>query len=172
MVKFLKMLSISVREGTATRKYPFESPLVTPEFRGKIEIDPVKCVGCGACTRICPPKALTIGNEGDEIVLKYFEGRCIFCGMCAYVCPQKAITVSKEFELATWELGDLYDEVVHTTVKCRICGKPFTTVKFVKEVEKRIDNKVPEDLLTVCPECRKKLTARKIGSKVVGVSGE
>lgn len=172
MVKFLKILSISAREGTATRKYPFESPLVTPEFRGRVDIDPVKCVGCGACVRICPPSALTLNYEGDETVLKYFIGRCIFCGMCAYVCPQDAITVTKEFELATPKLDDLHDEVVHRTVKCVVCGKPFTTVKLLKDVEKRIDGGDMDPLLNTCPECRRKLTVRRVGSRVTGGSVE
>ncbi|MEM3849125.1 MAG: 4Fe-4S binding protein, partial [Zestosphaera sp.] len=116
--------------------------------------------------------ALTLNYESDEVVLKYFIGRCIFCGMCAYVCPQDAITITKEFELATPELNDLYDEVVHTAVKCNVCGKPFTTVKLVKEVEKRIDGGDMSPLFNTCPECRRKLTARRVGSGVTGVSVE
>lgn len=172
MVKFLKIFSVSAREGTATRKYPFESPLVTPEFRGRIDIDPAKCVGCGACTRICPTKTLTLSYEGGEAVLRYFIGRCIFCGMCAYVCPQNAITITKDFELASYDLGDLYDEVVHRTVKCSVCGKPFTTTKLVMEVKTRVNEKNMEELLNICPECRRRLTARHIGSRVVGAGGE
>lgn len=54
-------------------------------------IDPVKCLGCGACVRACP--------EGD--VLGMINGRghlveptqCIGHGACKAACPQDAITL-------------------------------------------------------------------------------
>jgi formate hydrogenlyase subunit 6/NADH:ubiquinone oxidoreductase subunit I len=64
-------------------------------FGGAISIDPAKCWGCGACTLVCPPNALTMRLEGEKIVLEYFKGRCIFRGMCADTCPANAIIVTK-----------------------------------------------------------------------------
>lgn len=154
MVKFVKVIPIASKVGTVTIRYPYDKPLVTESFRGAIEIDPAKCVGCGACTRICPPKALTLVQEGNTLILRYFVGRCIFCGMCADVCPEKAITITKEFELATDQIHDLYTDVEHELVECERCGTKFVAKKLLDKV-KSIVEVLPEDRAKLCPNCRR-----------------
>ncbi|MEM4821746.1 MAG: 4Fe-4S dicluster domain-containing protein [Desulfurococcaceae archaeon] len=153
-------MPIALKKGTATVKYPFEKPLITESFRGAISVDPVKCTGCGACTRICPPKALTLVNEETSVVLRYFIGRCIFCGMCAEVCPEKAISVTKEFELASTKIDDLREDVVHDTITCRKCGKKFTTKKLYVRVAESI-NVLSSEIMDLCPDCRRIETLSK-----------
>lgn len=41
-----------------------------------------KCIGCGACARVCP--------QGIGIDLNAEREKCIACGKCADVCPQNA----------------------------------------------------------------------------------
>jgi len=162
-MKFVKIFAIAAKSGTVTKRYPFEAPLVTESFRGAIEIDPSKCVGCGACTRICPPKALTLEAEGGKLVLRYFVGRCIFCWMCVDVCPEKAITGTRNFELAAESIENLYSDVVHKLAVCRKCGKPFISAKQLDKVKKRIDASTElGEALDLCPECRRKETLAKI----------
>jgi len=112
-------------------------------------------LGCGACARICPPKAIELVREGDEFVLRYFIGRCIFCAMCFDVCPAGAIEVGHEFELATLKLENLYEEVVHEPARCQICGEPFLPQRLVEEVYERIGGVVPREKLSSCPRCRR-----------------
>lgn len=52
------------------------------------KINKSKCIRCGECTRICPPKAMTI-KKGKYPSLK--STACIRCWCCAEVCPQNAI---------------------------------------------------------------------------------
>ncbi len=160
MVKFLKILPIAIKTGTVTIKYPYQEPLITESFRGAIEIDPNKCVGCGACTRICPPKALTMTIESNTIILKYFVGRCIFCGMCADTCPEKAISITKEFELATGNIFDLYADVEHEVKTCPICGKTFITRKLSDKIISKVPD-IPLETMDLCPDCRRKETLKK-----------
>ena len=166
-MKFLRILGISIKRGTVTVKYPFEQPLVTPEFRGRIEIDPAKCVGCGACVLICPPNALTMNREGKSVILRYFVGRCIFCAMCADVCPQQAINVTKDFELATSNVLDLYTDIEHDAAVCVSCGAPYLTKKLVENVSNNLS--VRSNRWSLCPECRRKETVRRIASRITGV---
>ncbi|HDI02278.1 MAG TPA: 4Fe-4S dicluster domain-containing protein [Ignisphaera sp.] len=166
-MKFLKIFGISIKSGTVTVKYPFEEPLITNEFRGKIEIDPSKCTGCGACTRICPSKALSMVIEGNSVTIRYFIGRCIFCGMCAEICPQNAITITREFELATDEIHDLYNDVEHEAMQCS-CGNRFLTKKLVNEVAARVKHNAYE-LLQLCPECRRRETVKRLTMKLTGI---
>ena len=159
-LKFVKLISVARKAGVVTRRYPFEAPLVTDEFRGEVRLDPKKCIGCGACTIICPPNALTLHDEGDVRVIRYFVGRCIFCGMCAEVCPTNAITITKEFELASVTTEQLLRDLVHDRVKCRVCGRYFLPVKLVKTANGEVPGS--SNYVDVCPECRAKLSLKGI----------
>ncbi|MEM1646433.1 MAG: 4Fe-4S binding protein [Ignisphaera sp.] len=154
MVKFVKVIPLATKIGTVTIKYPFAKPLVTDSFRGAIEVDPSKCIGCGACTRICPPRALSLITEGGTLILRYFVGRCIFCGMCADTCPEKAIRVTKEFELASENIYDLFTDVEHEIVTCKRCGAKFASKKLIDKVESKIGESLNE-LMYLCPTCRR-----------------
>lgn len=48
-----------------------------------------KCIKCGECTRICPPKTMIIKNKNYPSLKPI---NCIRCWCCAEVCPQNAIT--------------------------------------------------------------------------------
>ncbi len=165
-MSIMKLLSIAARAKVVTRRYPFEPPVVTEGFRGKIEVDPKLCWGCGVCTRICPPNALTLKQREDgTLVLSYFMGRCIFCGMCAEVCPRGAITVTKEFELASLTMEDLTRDVKHDVVRCRICGRVIGPAVEIKEATKSVGGEEAK-YYDLCPECRKLVVARGIMTKV------
>lgn len=167
IMSFTKIIKIALEKGRVTRKYPFEPPLVTESFRGKIVIDSSKCIGCGACVRICPPKALQLIQEGSKLVLRYFTGRCIFCWMCIDVCPQKAISGTREFELASIEVKALYRDVIHRIAICSRCGKPFISEKQLKYVSDKISpEKELMERLELCPECRRITTLKNIVSWV------
>lgn len=62
-------------------------------FRGIIEIDKKRCIGCELCVRICPSEALELKNKKAE----YFVEKCTFCGFCARICPVGAIKITKKY---------------------------------------------------------------------------
>ena len=51
-----------------------------------------KCIKCGECAKICPPKAMKIESKQYP---KLKNVSCIRCWCCAEVCPQNAIEKSK-----------------------------------------------------------------------------
>lgn len=166
-LKPVELVVIAGKAGRATRKYPFEEPLVTPDFRGKVEIDASKCIGCGACVNACPPNALQLIEDSEKLVLRYFVGRCIFCWRCIDVCPVKAIKGTREFELATNDVADLYVHVVHSRRKCPSCGTAYGTERIIRYVSEKAQHS--EEYLDKCPECRKRnllkaLSKRRTGS--------
>jgi len=167
-LKPLKLVIIASSKGRVTVKYPYQEPIVTQEFRGEIDIDPVKCIGCGACVKACPPNALEISESEREIILKYFVGRCIFCWRCIDVCPVNAIKGTRNFELATDKSTDLYTVVVHTRATCEICGKPVETTRMRRYVTEKTP--VTEEYITICPECRRRLLAEAVSMRKVGPS--
>lgn len=54
----------------------------------KAKVEKSKCLGCGACTGVCPVGAVTIGADGKATV---DESKCVGCGACCGVCPVQAI---------------------------------------------------------------------------------
>lgn len=61
------------------------------------KIDHTKCIKCGECVKICPPKTMKIEKDKNGKVsfphLK--KTNCIRCWCCAEVCPQNAIYKSR-----------------------------------------------------------------------------
>lgn len=166
MIRFVKIIPLATKIGTVTIKYPYDKPLVTESYRGVIDIDPAKCVGCGACTKICPPKALSLVIEDKTIVLRYFIGRCIFCGMCVDICPEKAIRITKEFELASDEICELYNDIEHELYTCRKCGAKFASVKLLNKIKSMVEV-LPEEVLSLCPNCRRiEFLSRQISGRI------
>lgn len=64
-----------------------------------------KCVGCRACEKNCPTKAITFDEEG---VFHYNKDLCIFCGICERSCLYDAI----EFQGNDMELESIMEEVM------------------------------------------------------------
>ena len=54
-----------------------------------VKVDKDLCIGCGACTGVCPVAALTLDDEGKSQV---DEAACIDCHTCIGSCPVGAIT--------------------------------------------------------------------------------
>jgi hypothetical protein len=57
-------------------------------------VHPDNCVGCGACKKVCPVKAITIKDRKSHIDAKI----CIGCASCIAVCNYYAIDVN-------WDAG-------------------------------------------------------------------
>ncbi len=54
-----------------------------------VTVDKDLCIGCGACTGVCPVEAITLGDDGKA---GCDEGICIDCGACVATCPVSAIS--------------------------------------------------------------------------------
>ena len=54
-----------------------------------VTVDKDVCIGCGACTGVCPTGAITLGADGHA---ECAEDVCIDCGACVGTCPVSAIS--------------------------------------------------------------------------------
>lgn len=99
-----------------TEEYPFGRKVVTERFRGKLDVDPVKCTGCSVCEIVCPAGVITmvpvgqktIGSREVEVKRPSFDlYACISCGQCVDDCKFGALTLSHDFELAVFDKNSL-----------------------------------------------------------------
>ena len=49
-----------------------------------------ECIDCGACTAVCPTRALIINSEG---YLEFDKEKCLVCELCIKACPLRIISV-------------------------------------------------------------------------------
>lgn len=90
----LKEAIICFSNPRVTLPYPFGpgSP-VAEGFRGKLDIDETKCVGCGGCANVCPSRLIRFYDDGTTTRMQFVLDRCTYCGRCAEVCRYHAIAV-------------------------------------------------------------------------------
>lgn len=167
----LKEALFCLKAGRVTIPYPFV-PLETKDgFRGQPEVDGSRCLGCGTCASVCPPRSITLVDDGASRVFKLDYSRCTYCARCEDVCPEKAMRLNNRFELATSKKEDLTMTVSLKMAGCSLCGRPFTPERLLKKTIEKLagDEFGPEsqEWLTWCPECRKTRTAKAL----VGMEG-
>lgn len=90
-----------------TVKYPFGDLELPEGYRGTIEFDPDKCIGCGLCIRDCPAEALELNKKSrEEYTLLYYPARCAYCGQCEDSCRHGAISHSNKLVGSTTHKDD------------------------------------------------------------------
>ena len=59
-------------------------------------IEESKCIKCGECVKICPPKTMIIKKKDGKVSFPKLKAiNCIRCWCCSEVCPQNAIKKNK-----------------------------------------------------------------------------
>jgi len=121
-------MNITVRElfkPVVTEQYPHFVPVMTPRFRGHIELigneetgEP-NCVVCGMCQRACPSNCITVAGEKPEGAKKKVLTRyildfttCSLCGSCVESCNFNAIKFSMDYNLASTRKEDYIFDLV------------------------------------------------------------
>jgi len=108
---FLKIAVKNLFSKPSTVLYPFVPVDVRPDYRGRIEYYPEKCINCGMCQKVCSPQAITTVEEttpdGKDIHFTFDLTSCTFCGTCEDFCEHGAIRLSQDFHMASEDVNDL-----------------------------------------------------------------
>ncbi len=113
-----------------TTKFPKKPSIPFPRFRGRIEFNPEKCIGCGACVEVCPANAREIKDDLEKKVRRiiYHLDMCILCGQCvAYCITKEGIRHTLDYDMVYTDKKEFYDEIEKELVFCERCGRPVTT---------------------------------------------
>ncbi|AFL95349.1 hypothetical protein containing ferredoxins domain 2 [Thermococcus cleftensis] len=111
-----------------------------------------RCIGCGACVRVCRGGALSYRDENGRRTITFEPRLCDGDLLCVEACPVNAVRGVPNHESgessATFELA-----------RCENCGK--LTEFTLKEVE--WGRKMGHFDLFLCSTCRRLKSAQKIG---------
>ncbi len=127
-----------------TSSFPFKPHEPFERFRGRPYFHEKECIGCGACTQVCPTKALrmedTVANKKGTRVLSVRWDICIFCGNCQAHCPTlEGITLSREFAFSVTERPEsLTQSIEKELLLCSCCSEPIVPVEQFRWVAKRL----------------------------------
>ena len=129
-----------------TGEYPFAEVKIGEE-----------CTFCDACISMCATDALK--KEGDKLTFSY--PKCIACTLCEKACPENAIKIEKVLDVEKLSNENYLPIYEAELIKCKKCGKPFTSKKILDKIlALKID--MDRELLYYCEDCRAEMAVRKM----------
>ena len=106
--KMIMELLRSLFKKPNTIKYPAQGREMPAGFRGRLDFDSKKCIGCKLCMRDCPTGAIEIREKNPKEFEAVIDlGKCIYCAQCVDSCVKKALSVTADYELAQLDKSKL-----------------------------------------------------------------
>ena len=113
-----------------------------------------KCIGCQACTNVCPAGLITFADDGVVRTVR-FAAACADedCTRCADACSETAVTLSP-----VAEAGEGFLSATFPLARCAECGAPFATERMVARLRDSLAASLGPDALAwadTCLPCRR-----------------
>ena len=138
--------------------------------RGLVILDPDKCIACGICSEVCPPRVISLNESDGVFTWEYTPADCTFCKLCVRSCPSEAL--SQEADRPSREAQDAAPTRMGSIPipPCASCGKPYMpappAVLGVLFGSVAQQSGLPSVSLGVCPACRKRTVAASLSASV------
>jgi len=172
MIPLIREVLICLRAGRVTLPYPLKPMKAPPRFRGRPTIDGEKCIGCGACAEVCPPRLISVTDAGTMRRISMDYSRCTYCARCQEICPVGSASCTDDFEDATASREDLTVSVELEMVSCSACKTPYITKRMLAKMSDEFcppwmpEKLAPPDWFHLCPDCRLEKTGAAIDRSV------
>ena len=134
------------------------------------------CILCGLCTAVCEEiigrAAIGFAGRGAERAVttpfRQPSEECIGCGACAFVCPVGTIQVRIHPEAGEVEISPFKSRAKLLT--CESCGARLVSAPVAEELLKKekVDWEELRRRVRLCPQCRRRLTARQAAGAAGG----
>ena len=132
------------------------NPPIEPQgyFRGRLDYDKERCIGCKLCIRVCPANAIEFLEEEKKIQIHV--DRCCYCSQCTEICPVKCLSMSKEYLISS------YDR------KAQIVRDSGPTKKKEEDivVESAVKYEVDEEKCIGCTKCARNCPVNAISGEL------
>ena len=136
-------------------------------YRAELILD--KCTGCASCVVACPTETLTSKDEGRLRSFSYLHYQCICCASCVLVCPERAAELVHEIKPRKLFQLRFKEEIRSTPLLiCMRCGTLYAPVAQLA----KISQKIKEDFVTLCPQCRMLDYGEKIRKATAGLKSQ
>lgn len=103
---------------------------------GKPHVNQDKCVGCGACTRVCAHTGVTVTNKKASID----HEKCVGCGRCIGVCPKDAVLPGSDSS------NDILNCKIAEYSKAVCDGRPHFHISIICDVSPNCDCHAENDI--------------------------
>ena len=112
-----------------TSRFPASPQKAAPGFRGKPVPDDEWCIGCHACSQVCPAEAIEIEDRGEVRLIKRLYDRCVYCGQCQELCPRPSpgVVLSQEYDMAGISRVLMHHTQEFKLIICSKCGESIAT---------------------------------------------
>ena len=125
--RILKQAVKAVFSPAFTTRFPAEPFEPQEAFRGRPRFNVDGCIGCGACSQVCPPKCIEVIDDLNStppkrLLIQHLDA-CIVCGQCERYCPtREGIRMTSEWDFAGFGPEDFEERIEKELVMCEICG--------------------------------------------------
>jgi len=98
---FAKHMPPSLTDALADQSSLNPNVPVKERFRGRLDLNKDKCVGCKLCIKVCPANAISYLPESKKVFIHH--DRCCFCAQCTEICPPKCLAMSDVYMISTYD---------------------------------------------------------------------
>jgi len=129
----------------------------------KLEIDGQRCIGCQACTHVCPAGLISFFDKDGRRTLQFAKTCSEECVRCADACSETAIRLEP-----TDRIRQEHQSIQFTLRRCAACGAAYGTDKMVDKLRTSVPGLLippDQDWMALCLECRRTVEAGQIARR-------